>query len=64
MSTIRTTRAATGSSQRGNLLIENDIFLNPEEVDHNPIIRGVYRKVATRIRETLSQWKNKPPKQV
>jgi hypothetical protein len=40
------------SPQRGNLLIENDIFLNPEEVDHNQIIRGVYRKVATKYKET------------
>jgi len=31
-----------------NLLIENDIFLNPEGLVHNRIIRGVSRKVATK----------------
>jgi hypothetical protein len=40
---------------------ENDIFLNLEEVDHNRIIRGVYRNVATKDN---GQWKKRPPEQV
>jgi hypothetical protein len=39
-------------SGRRNLLIENDIFLNPEGVVHNRMIRGVPRKVATKYKET------------
>ena len=44
MSTIRTNSLLRSHPSWRNLLIENDIFLNPVGVVHNPIIRGVYRE--------------------
>ena len=59
MSTIRTNSAAELQSRRRNLLIEHDIFLNPGEVDHNRIIRGVHRNVVS-----SEQYKEDMPKPI
>jgi len=42
-------------SRRRNLLIGHDIFLNPQEVDHNRIIRVEHPNVVTKYKETVRQ---------
>jgi hypothetical protein len=42
-------------SGRRNLLIGHDIFLNPQEVGHNRIIRVENLNVVTKYKETVRQ---------